>query len=587
MTNGGDTITSIAQMLGVSVAALVLRNSIKLRGRNVREGLPPGINLRLPMAGGARSDVQAKRLVVQTKVTLIGCSVCKTQQRGDEGTACCCNCGADFGERGAHYEMMAGGSTKRGGEGHNTTRVESSAAGGHKRERGEAMQKAVATADRRVDKQRTQGFVKARDREGKLLDNWARALGADYRTLLPSEVVAYLNESSQTRGRTILHGPNCRSRGSAKMNKTCTSACVRSSAAESMRSRATLVAAVYTGIGRVGPFMAGTPTNNPVQSSLVRMFLQRFRQECAVAGAISEPRPIVSTGTVTSILTEAYRRVRLGIQAIETKKAARTRAWVGKGNRAMPAKYYTALWAQMGAIIALAFAKSQRAQSIANVRADSAALVEQGKASVLLVNAILSKMRRDGSMAWMAARQLPSRSSIICPVRWYKRMIEAYKVFFAVEDMSEVFEPSDSIFCKIWRDSGTGEQVHRVQPSTKPDTSMWSTRLTDLMRGAGIEAVPGLGISALRGGGAVAMILSQKKSVREVMEDAEWKTIKTFARYTQLFAVLGGETTDSTRRFEGKSPWAMLEESDYLMENTAAQRAEAFRRPYKKSNTGK
>ena len=333
--------------------------------------------------------------------------------------------------------------------------------------------------------------------------------------------------------------------------------------------------------------MAGTPTNNPVQSSLVRMFLRRFKQECAVAGAISEPRPIVSTGTVTSILTEAYRRVRLGIQAIETKKATRTRAWVGKGNRAMPAKYYTALWAQMGAIIALAFAKSQRAQSLANVRADSAALVEQGEASVLLVNAILSKMRRDGSTAWMAARQLPSRNSIICPVRWYKRMIEAYKVFFDAKDLSDVFNPSDSIFCKVWRDSGTGEQVHRVQPSTKPDTSMWSSRLIDLMRGAEIQAVPGLGISALRGGGAVAMILSQKKSVREVMKDAEWKTIKTFARYTQLFAVLGGETTDSTRRFEGKSPWAMLEESDYLMENTAAQRAEAFRRPYKKSNTGK
>jgi hypothetical protein len=533
------TVAQVAKSRGVPTDEIVRRN------RNVLKDSTSWIGTRIrrgqKIAGApsdgrprkrARIEVQAE--VRATQVTRIRCGVCQYEQDGNGEGGECSRCATLFTQTPGYPTMGVTERQDATGEGHLGTET------------------AVQEMHERMDGQRTEAHIRSRQREQNNLERWATDRARPWRDLTAEEVAAYLSESD-TRGWTVFHDDSCKNFRSEAIESTCGEGCRKGTAPSSMETRQTTVQTVYNRIGRTGRWTASARRNNPAQSNVVDLFIKKYREEGAAAGHVGKPRVTILSKAVRSALCEARARWR----------AAGARQDKGSSKERNAAGFEALKWAQTGAAIAIAHDAGQRGASMTDVRADSAAILEQGESSMLILNANMTKTRRDGQAAWFACKERGAVDGITCPVRWFRDYQKAIKGWAGSRD-AFIDRPGARVFGKIWSDRSTGKTVLSFDPQERTTTAMLSDRLVELLKAREVM-VKHAGFASLRSGGALAAILTHDRSVEQIMRTAEWKQVKTFQRYTQLREVLGGEKGE--RSEETTKPWAMLSEEKYVQAN--------------------
>ena len=535
------TIVEIVRSMGITTDSIFALNQATLADPNNWIGVRvrKGTRIKGEKRDGEEPDAKRRRKMVQatvhqTQVLSVSCGVCKLVQLGDGEGGQCTRCTALFTKT-PGYPVM------------DSLQLRTAARTTHL---GTATE--VQDVRERMDAQRSHNHVTTREAEKTRIQQWAQVRGTHWLLLSPVEVAAYLS-SSDNRGSTVFHHETCPHYRSTKLEKECDKACRKGTAPSSMATRQTILQAVYNGADHTGRWTASNTSNNPAQSNFVDTFVKKYRSESAKGGHTSRPRtPLLST-SVCVALVMARRRL------LEAKEGTK------KGSR--PQRYragFEALkWAQMGAAIAIAHDAGQRGASMADVRADSVAILQQTGASVLIMNASMSKTRRDGQAAWFACRERGAAKAITCPVRWFRLYQEALKDW---EGSAQAFtdRPGAKVFGKIWIDRSSGKAIPSFAPFITTTTAMFSERLQTLLK-QGNQAVPHTGFASLRGGGALAAVLTHKRTIEEVMSTAEWKQVKTFQWYTHLHAVLGADKTVAPP--QGCSPWSLMTENDYSVAN--------------------
>jgi hypothetical protein len=348
---------------------------------------------------------------------------------------------------------------------------------------------------------------------------------------------------------------------------------VKGAAPNALKTKAKTLASAFNRVRRTGTFGGSTPRNNPVQSAIVKRFLIRYTQRVAKCGFEAAPRDIINTRVLAQAMIECSRRVTCA-------QATRDAAQEGSTEQHRAA-HACVLWAQMGAVCTAAHYRGQRGQSMAEIRARSVACWTGADGSrIYFLNALLTKTRRTGRKSTLV---MPNRRSIeahICPVAWYDRYCAALKSF----GVYDKFTHGSFFFCKVWTDSTGGTAQRRVDPLSQGVVQTWSTRLRQLCSNAD-TGTQTIGMSGLRGGGAVAGVLTNGRQVADVMQSAEWSSLSTFRLYTQFHAVFAGAAAGPSEA----APAALSDlvdsftEADYEAADNQTQLAE----PFAKSATGR
>ena len=386
---------------------------------------------------------------------------------------------------------------------------------------------AVDEAKKLVEEQTTPASIKASAKVWTDFQSYLAGIeGGDAVEATDEHVMAFLHALSK-KGRTALHDPMCRGWGEKTISPVCGAACALGAAPSTISTKSKLLAIAFNRANRSGAYGGSALKNNPVQSSKVKSYVKRFMQRAATGGFEASPRDIISTKVLAQALIMCSRWVTKAIEKGETAQ---------KGSDAWErAAYERVLWTQMGAVCSAAHYRGQRAQSMAAIRSRSVAVWEGGSSRVLFLNALLTKTRRTGRKSTLV---MPNRSRMlahICPVAWYDRYCEALKNFGIFDQFSQ----GSFFFCKVWTEVSSGSALRRVDPLSQAVVQTWSLRLKMLCKevNTGTQVI---GMSGLRGGGAVAAVLTCGRRVKDVMSSAEWSSIKTFKHYTQFHTVLAG-----------------------------------------------
>lgn len=408
-----------------------------------------------------------------------------------------------------------------------------------------------------MDRERSHSFKTARSKVVRDFDEYALSCDFTWKSATDDDVAAFLLEIA-AKGRSSMHHASCTNWGVARICDSCHEDCCLGAAPGSLETKAKTLAAAFAARGRVGRYSASAVKNNPAQSNKVALLVNKYKQQATKKGFSEGHRVPLLSKDLASVLIRCQRlmyQARRGSQRVDASAATRASSllqWVKL--------------AQLGTVIAVAHARSQRGASMAEIRSRSVALFgsrlsrdadgdvtipDQGDTCVLF-NALLTKTRRQGAASTLVIHQRRVVHTHVCSVRWYLDLVAAYRAYGVYDEF--VKHPGSYFFCKI--------DAKGVHPTVQSNPADWSKDLVALMKECDVYQ-KGMGISSLRGGGAIVQML-QGKSLKEVMEQAEWKRVLTFERYSSLQLLFNNGSGSSTLRAlvasESEQSWLVANE---------------------------